>query len=186
MRTLEKMTARPRSALLVIDVQRGLLNRDGAWDEVIPRIQGVVERARKGNCPVVFIQHGGPPGDLLESGSEGWQIHPALAPREEDVVIEKRWSDSFRETELESVLRNLGVTRVVVTGAQTEHCVNATVRRAASLGFNVTLVEDAHTTFDSGGLTREAIIRQHNTTLPSLVEVEAMIEVAAAAQVDLD
>ncbi len=83
-------------------------------------------------------------------------------------MLHKRASDSFYETPLQQELEARGVRRLIVTGAMTEFCVDTTCRRAASLGYDVTLVADAHSTGDSAGLTAAQKIAYHNATLAEL------------------
>lgn len=89
-------------------------------------------------------------------------------PQPEDARVEKRWSDAFRDTDLDTRLRDASITRLVLAGAQTEYCVDTTARRAASLGYDVDLVADGHTTSANGLLTREEIVGHHNATLANL------------------
>ena len=95
------------------------------------------------------------------------QFHPAVAPAPGEVVIGKTASDAFHETPLQAELQRRGVKAVVVTGMQTEYCVDTTCRRAISLGFDVTLVADGHTTRD-GSMAAADVIRHHNAVLPGL------------------
>jgi nicotinamidase-related amidase len=155
------------TALVIIDVQVGIIEGFSAYrgSEVLEQINALLARARASNVPVVYIQHDGAPGDVLEAGSEGWQIHPEIKPLDEDLIISKRASDSFFETTLESELKARGINRLVVAGCQTEYCVDTTTRRAVTMGYDVTLVSDAHTTIDNDLLTAAQIIAHHNALL---------------------
>jgi nicotinamidase-related amidase len=128
-------------------------------------LRGLIERAEKAGAPVIYVQHDGGRGDSLESGTPGWRIHEAVAPGAGVPVIEKRTPDSFHGTGLSDLLQSLGVRRLVVTGLQTEYCVDTTCRRAFILGFEVVLVEDGHSTCDSAYLDAETIVRHHNNVL---------------------
>src|SRR5579884_804644 len=114
MTTLEN---RPNTAMLVIDVQNGVVAGAHQRDAVVATVAGLVERARREDVPVVWVQHhdGG-----LERGSEAWRIVPELTPAAGEPLIEKSYGDSFEDTNLESVLSDLGVGRLIVTGAQTD------------------------------------------------------------------
>ena len=169
--------------LVVIDVQRGLIEgAEECWVDVLPTIAALISGARTAQAPVVFVQHCGGAGHPLEKGSKGWALDPAVTPTADETVIEKRYSDAFAETDLADVLAAEGVGEVVITGAQTEYCVDATVRAAASRGLRVLLVEDGHTTSQSPMLTREQIITHHNRTLSQL-PARGEIRVAAAVHV---
>jgi len=156
------------TALLVIDVQNGMFAEDhpvyqGAG--LLDTIGDLLTKARAAQVPVIYIQHNGGPGHPLEPGSVGWPIHPAIAPAEGEPVIGKTTPDSFHETMLQQELEARGVVKLVVAGIQTECCVDTTCRRAASLGYQTTLVRDAHSTWDSRTLSAAQIIAHHNDAL---------------------
>jgi nicotinamidase-related amidase len=136
---------RPNTALLVIDVQNGVVadthNRDG----VIANINTVVDKARAEDAPVIWVQHS---DDHLPRGSESWQYVPELGRRDSEPLVHKTYGDSFEGTDLEGLLAERGVGRLVVTGAQTDACIRATLHGAFVRGYDVTLVGDAHTTED--------------------------------------
>ncbi len=159
-----------KPALIMIDVQQGLI--DGCeedWHEVLPALGVLGASARAAGAPVVVIQHcGSGPAHPLHRDQPGWALHPAVDPHPEDLRVEKRWSDAFRGTDLDALLRAAEVTRLVLVGAQTELCVDATARRALSLDYDVDLVADGHTTSENGILTREQIIAHHNASLANL------------------
>ncbi|MEV6983081.1 isochorismatase family protein [Sphaerisporangium sp. NPDC051017] len=136
---------RPNTALLVIDVQNG--NVDGAHqrDTVVANIAGLVEKARREQVPVVWVQHS---DEQLVRGGEEWRIVPELTRADAEPLVEKSYPDSFEDTTLEAVLSGLGVGRVVVTGAQTDACIRSTLHGALVRGYDATLVSDAHTTED--------------------------------------
>lgn len=135
---------RPNTALLVIDVQHDVVEGAYRRDEVIANIAALVDRARREGVPVVWVADHGE----MEIGSAGWQYVPELVAAQGEAHIDKRFGDSFEETELEAVLAAAGVGRVVVTGAQTDACIRSTIHGAFTRGYDVTLVGDAHTTQD--------------------------------------
>ena len=136
---------RPNSALVVIDVQNGVVagvhNRDG----VIANISALVEKARAEDVAVVWVQHS---DEQLPRDSEAWQYVPELARRESEPLVHKSYGDSFEGTDREAVLEALALGRLVVTGAQTDACIRSTLHGAFTRGYDVTLVGDAHTTED--------------------------------------
>jgi nicotinamidase-related amidase len=136
---------RPNTALLVIDVQNGVVAGTPRRDEVIANINALVDRARTEKVPVIWVQHS---SDDLPEGSEKWQYVPELVRDEAEPVVHKHYGDSFEATDLESLLAERGVGRVVVTGAQTDACIRSTLHGAFVRGYDVTLVGDAHTTED--------------------------------------
>jgi nicotinamidase-related amidase len=136
---------RPHTALLVIDVQNGVVAGNHERDAVVANVGRLVEKARREHVPVVWIQHS---DEGLERGSDDWQIVPELAPGDTEPLVEKSYFDSFEDTTLESVLSGLGVGRLVVSGAQTDACIRSTLHGAFVRGYDATLVSDAHTTED--------------------------------------
>ena len=170
------------TALLVIDMQIGLV--EGAHQEgmVLDRIADLIGRARHAKVPVIHVQHHHATYAPLKAGASTWHLHPRVAPVEGERVIGKMASDSFHETPLLDELRRLGVTHLVVTGMQTEFCVDTTCRRAISLGLDVTLVRDAHTTIDAE-FPAELIIRYHNSVLPRLAHPSHRVVVRPSREV---
>jgi len=80
-------------------------------------------------------------------------------------VVEKRTPDAFHETGLHDALESLNIKRLVIAGLQTEYCIDTTCRRTYTLGYDVTLVRDAHSTWDYPQLTAQEIIDHHNRVL---------------------
>jgi nicotinamidase-related amidase len=136
---------RPGTALLVIDVQNGVVAGTYERDPVVANIGELVGRARESDVPVVWVQHH---DDGLARGSDEWQIVPELSRDDGEPLVEKSYADSFEETRLESVLSDLGIGRLFVVGAQTDECVRSTLHGAVVRGYDATLVSDAHTTED--------------------------------------
>ena len=136
---------RPNTALLVIDVQNGVVEGAHARDAVVANVRSLVEKARRDKVPVVWVQHS---DDQLVKGSDEWRIVPELSPGAAEPLVEKTYGDAFEDTTLEAVLSGLGVGRLVVAGAQTDECVRSTLHGAIVRGYDATLVSDAHTTED--------------------------------------
>jgi len=171
------------TALLVIDMQEALI--DGAWqiDKVVANVRALIDRAHRDGVPVVYVQHCHATYSDMTKGAPGWAIHAAIAPTPKDAVVEKTASDSFYRTELDALLKRLGVERVVVTGMQSEYCVDATCRAALSHGYDVTLVADGHTTGRSH-LSAKTVIGHHNNVLRQLAHPDCTLETVASAKVD--
>ncbi len=173
------------TALLVIDAQVGLFEGAHRREEIVARIADLIGKARVAATPVIYIQHDDhTPGGLLEVQSPGWQIHPGIAPSETDIVVHKQTSDSFYETSLQRELDAFDVGRLVITGMRTEYCVDTTARRAVSLGYDVTLAADAHTTRANAVLTAEQIIAHHNATLDDFGNDDHVVVTAAARTIE--
>ena len=160
---MTSLSNRPNSALLVIDVQNGVVANAHQRDDVISNIGALVDRARTEGVPVIWVQHSS--DDELPVGSDAWQYVEALHREESEPLVHKRYGDSFEATDLESQLAERGVGRLVVTGAQTDACVRSTLHGAITRGYDTVLVGDAHTTEDLsewGAPTPDKVISHTN------------------------
>ena len=136
---------RPRTALLVIDVQNGIVGQAYDRDTVVANIGTLVDKARAAGVDVVWIQHN---SDDLVRGTENWQYVPELKRNDDEALVQKAYPDSFEETDLEAVLAGRGIGRLVLSGAQTDECIRSTLHGAIVRGYDAMLVGDAHTTED--------------------------------------
>jgi nicotinamidase-related amidase len=136
---------RPKTALLVVDMQNGVIAR--AWDRaaVVAKVGLMIEKARRDRIPVIWLQHS---DNQLASGSDEWRIVPELTPGDAELLVQKNYGDAFEGTRLESILLELRVGRLFVVGAQTDACIRSTLHGAFVRGYDTTLVGDAHTTED--------------------------------------
>ena len=138
-------TNRPNTALVVIDVQNDVVAHAHLRNEVVDNIASLVERARAAGTPVVWVQHS---DDEMPTGSDAWQYVSELTMNPGEAVVHKSYGDSFEDTDLESVLAELEVGKLVVVGAQTDMCIRSTLHGAIARGYDALLVDDAHTTND--------------------------------------
>ena len=139
------LSDRPNTALVVIDVQNGVVDAAHDRDAVVANIAGLVDRARAADVPVIWVQH---TSDELPPDSAGWQYVPELTRADGEAVVHKEYGDSFEATTLEAELADRGVGRLMVTGAQTDACIRCTLHGALVRGYDTFLVGDAHTTED--------------------------------------
>ena len=130
---------------MIVDVQRDVVANAHERDAVIANINTVLTKARASGTPVVWVQHA---DEELVEGTDGWQYVDELQRDGSEPLVHKHYGDSFEETDLESILARLRVGRLVVAGAQTDHCIRNTLHGALVRGYDATLVEDAHTTED--------------------------------------
>lgn len=142
---MSNLENRPNTALLIVDMQIGVIAQAYGRDAVVKNVESLVAKARREQVPVIWIQHG---DEQLVRGSDRWRIVPELAPGDAEPRIEKLYGDAFEDTGLEAVLSGLGVGRLVVAGAQSDACIRSTIHGAFVRGYDVTLVSDAHTTED--------------------------------------
>ena len=163
-------TESKRIGLLGVDLQTGIFKSSeippADNSEILHRnAQELLRAARAAGVPIVHIQHCGAPGEVLEEGAPGWPIYPPFSPLPGEALVQKRMSESFENTDLHVVLRQLGVTSLVVTGIQSEHCVAATCRCAIGLGYRVLLAQDGHSTWPDDRRTASEIIEEQNREL---------------------
>ena len=181
--SIHKPTPKPvggRTALLVIDVQRGLFNKSTPIykeKELLKNINMLVERARA-DVPVVYVQHSAE--KQLVKGTPDWQLHSQLHPLPEDGAVHKLHGNAFEDTPLEEMLQAQNISTVVVTGMVTHGCVKATCLGARSLGYRVILVKDAHSNFSKDAARQ--IDKVHQALSAEGADCEAAAEIALAAE----
>jgi nicotinamidase-related amidase len=136
---------RPRTALLVVDMQNGVVGHAYERDRVIANIRTLVDKARAEDVPVLWVQHS---DEEMPRGSQEWEYVHELERLDSEPLVHKSYGDSFDATDLEDLLAARGIGRLVVAGAQTEACIRSTLHGALVRGYDATLVSDAHTTED--------------------------------------
>lgn len=168
------------TALLIIDTQMAFFQAPKPLyqaDRLIANIQSLATQARLARVPVIYVQHNAS-GDLeWMNGTPLKDIHPGIAPESGDLVIQKWQPDIFAEPPLQRELEARSIRRLILTGCQTEFCINNSCRSGAALGYDITLVSDAHATFDSDTLTAQEIIDQYSRELSAVVSVKPAHEV---------
>lgn len=155
-------------AFLIIDMQVGNFSEANPvykGNELLTNVKRLITRCRSARIPIVYIQNNGGSGDPDEYGASGWEIHPSIAPVEGDVVVQKKTPDSFHKTNLHQELEARGIKKLIIAGLQSEYCVDTTCRRAVTLDYDVILVSDAHSTWNSPLLTAQQIVDHHNQVL---------------------
>ena len=136
---------RPNTALLIVDVQTGVVAGNHDRDAVVANIARLADKARGAGVPVIWVRHNSPE---FVPGSEAWRIVAELDPRPGETIIDKRYGDAFEDTGLEAALAQARVGRLIVAGAQSDACIRSTIHGAFARGYDVTLISDAHTTED--------------------------------------
>lgn len=144
--------------LLIIDVQRALLDElpPARRAELLGTLVPLLNRARSTGLPVVYVRHDGSPAELIP-GTPAWEIASEIAPRAGEPIVDKRFGDAFAQTTLTEVLAALDADHLIVTGMQTDFCVNATIGGAAERGYRVTLIADGHATYASKDKSEQQI-----------------------------
>ena len=181
-------TIRPgnQPALVIVDVQVGVMAQ--AWEapRVIKNVGRAVGRAREAGVPVIWVQH---ESDELPRDSSSWQLAPELVPAAGEARVYKRFESSFEGTHLEEKLAQAGVTHVVLAGASTNWCIRATAYAALDRGYDLTLLKDAHTTghieLDNGSrVEASGIVTDLNVTMTWLSYPGRSNGTAAVEEVD--
>lgn len=156
-------------ALVVIDVQKIMFAipnfqpHDG--EAVVDRIAALVSKARASGTPVFFVQHHDPKGEHMKPGAPGFPFVDKLTPQPSDDVTVKTRSSAFHGTDFDARLKAAGIDHLIVTGMQSEYCVDSAIRGAYERGYKVTLVSDAHSTGDTKQAKAETIIAIQNATM---------------------
>jgi nicotinamidase-related amidase len=139
------LAGRPHTALLIVDVQTGVVAGGFARDAVVANIARLAQKAREARAAVIWVRH---ESEEFVPGTDAWAIVPELSPQAGEPLIDKRYGDAFEATDLESVLAERGIGRLVVAGAQSDACIRSTLHGALVRGYDTILVADAHTTED--------------------------------------
>lgn len=148
----------PKSALMVIDLQNGVCKPDQVifnYENLISKINNRIDYYRSQNFPIIFIQH---EDTLLRKNSTAWELVSALHYKNNDILINKKHPNSFYQTHLEETLKNLGINNLEICGAQTEFCIDATIKMAHGLGYQVKMQHHTSSTFDNKYMTAEDTI----------------------------
>ena len=173
-----------KTALLVIDVQNGVVTKAWKRDEIVSRIARLVARARKSGVDVIWVQHS---ENEMPIGSQDWQIVPELKPAKNEKIIHKIYRSAFEETDLEEVLEELDIGQLVITGAQSNYCVRNTIHAGFERGFNITLVGDAHTTLNETWngvkITAEQIVAELNQACSKYQLPDCFVDVIKARSI---
>lgn len=156
-------------ALVVIDVQKAMFEIPGYMphegESVVARIAALIVKARQENAPIFFVQHDGGPDEPFHAGKPGFPFHERLTPQPGDDVTVKHHGSAFHGTDFDAKLKKAGIDHLVVTGMQSEYCIDSAIRGAVERGYKVTLVADGHSTFDTKIAKAEHIIAIQNDTL---------------------
>ncbi|NTW90726.1 MAG: cysteine hydrolase, partial [Erysipelotrichaceae bacterium] len=137
-------------ALCIIDVQNAMIQGNNPVyrsNEVLHNIKELIDKARKQLVPIIYVQHN-EEGSEFQKGLDSWEIVDMIKPHKDDPIVHKTYSDSFKDTNLKEILDQYNINELIVVGMQTDYCVNATSLRANELDYDVTIVSDAHSTFD--------------------------------------
>jgi len=174
------------TALLVIDVQVSMFVSEDPpheGDQVLANIKSLLDGARASDTPVIYVRHEHARYEPMMRGNPGWEIHPAVAPRAGETIVDKRACDAFYDTPLERTLHDLRIEHLIVAGLQTEQCIDTGCRSALHRDFDVTLAGDAHSTWSRDDISAAQIIAHHNYTLAQIPHPTREIVVRPTAEI---
>jgi nicotinamidase-related amidase len=164
---MTQRTPADTAPVVVVDLQTGML--DGVAEPPLHDADGLIERARaviawarRTGRKVAFVRHDAPQGDILAPGEPGWPVWPALGQSADEPTFGKNVGDAFSNPAFAQWVASNGGGEVILLGAQTDHCIAATVTGAIDAGLRVTVVSDVHSTGDFGGETASEIVGRHN------------------------
>lgn len=152
-------------SLLIVDMQQASFDRPSPLFDaagLVRRINSLASRVRESSGRVIIIQYTGPPGTPYHPDQAGWKLVSGLEVESNDLMLRKPGSDAFQGTELEAALGEPGRKKIIVTGCDTEFCIDSTVRSALARGYDVTVPEDGHSVTDRPHLSAQQIITHHN------------------------
>lgn len=175
----------PKSALVVVDAQVGVLAPIWESARVVGNLERLVAKARSEKTLIVWVQHS---DDELKFGSDAWKLAPSLVPAATEITVHKKYNSSFAGTNLDQQLRSQGVSRIVLAGAATNWCIRATAYAAVDRGYNLAIVSDAHSTesmqFKDGRVvSAESIVTDLNVVFKWLSAPNVKTEVLETAGV---
>jgi len=152
-------------ALIIIDVQQGMFSFPGIGPvtktDLLKNIDSLIKCARMADCQVIYIQHEGEADHPLSKEKPGHEIPPEIRPEPGDHIVTKKHCGMFTGTELEQILQDLNIERLIICGMQTEFCVDTGIRTGADRGFEIIVAKDAHATFDTSHLSAKQIAEHH-------------------------
>lgn len=153
-----------KMVLLVVDVQNAIVMEHPYEEEkVLGNIRALIAQARKNNIEVIYVRHDDGVGTEFEVGSETWQIHAAVAPKDDEKIVDKQFNSAFHNTNLQAYLTEKGVDTIMLVGMQTEYCIDATVRSAFDLNYKIFVPEQTNTSFDNPYMQAQQLIDYYNT-----------------------
>lgn len=152
-------------ALLVVDVQNALVDENPyKKEDFIGNLVRLIEVCRQNEVEVIYVQHNEEDSEF-QYGSKGWEIYAAVKPIEGEKIFHKNYNSSFRGTGLREYLETKGITSLIITGMQTEYCIDTTVKVAFEYGYTLILPEETNTTFDRKGFSGKDLYEYYNFSI---------------------
>ena len=149
--------------LLVIDAQKEITNdRLYKFNEFVSTVKMLIKTARKNNIEVIFVRHDDGAGTPMTKGLDGFEIYEEFSPEGDEKIFDKRVNSPFKDTGLAEYLSEKGETEIIVTGLQTDYCIDAAVKCGFEHGYKIIVPQYANTTFDNKFMTAEKSYEYYN------------------------
>ncbi|HEL1759154.1 TPA: cysteine hydrolase [Streptococcus suis] len=145
-----------KSALLVIDIQNLLVEeKPYAIEERLALWQDSITKARQAGLEIIYVRQN---DEELVKGTADREIHPLVAPLENEMIFDKTFNSAFKETGLHAYLQEKEIEQLIIMGMATNFCIDTTIKVAFELGYKVAVIQDGTTTGYSGKLDAEDLI----------------------------
>ncbi|MGL5415979.1 MAG: cysteine hydrolase family protein [Clostridium sp.] len=152
--------------LLVIDVQNELIHSNPYNKEnVIENIKSLIHTSRKNKVEIIYVQHTSLVNSPYSKGIYTWEIYKDVIPDKNDTIFYKNYNSAFYKTTLHEYLQEKNISNLILTGLQTEYCMDATLKSAFDLGYKIYIPEESNTTFDNEFLSGENLYKFYNYTI---------------------
>ena len=152
-----------KTVLLVIDAQELITNdKLYAFERFTANVRTLIAEARENGVEVIYVRHDDGEGQPLSKGNAGFEIYSGFAPETGERIFDKYVNSPFRDSGLHEYLRKKGVERIIVTGLQTDYCIDATVKCGFEHGFEMIVPEYCNSTFDNDFMTGSQTYRYYN------------------------
>ena len=149
--------------LLVVDTQKSITNENlYNFELFVSRVSDLIAHARNNGIEVIYIRHDDGEGNPLTKGADGFEIYDGFISVGDELIFDKKVNSPFRDTGLLEYLRSKGETTLIVTGLQTDYCIDATVKCGFEHGFRMIVPEYANSTFDNKFMSAEMTYKYYN------------------------
>lgn len=149
--------------LLVVDTQKLITNESlYNFDQFVLNMEKIIAEARKNKIEVIYVRHDDGEGEELTKGTEGFEIYDKFKPLAGEMIFDKTVNSAFKGTGLLEYLRNKGEKEVIVTGLQTDYCIDATIKCGFEHGFKIIVPAGTNTTDDNEFMTGEQSYQYYN------------------------
>jgi len=175
-----------KTALLIIDMQKGSFTPiEYRHDSLntIERINKLSAAFRIKKWPVIHIQHDGTKHGVFIKGNEDWKIIEELTVEESDFKIDKIANDAFYNSSLKSLLDQLIINDLVITGCATDFCVEATIQSALVKDYNIMVASDGHTTANRPHINAKQVIEHYNWVWNDMTPTNGNITVKPISEI---